>query len=93
MAAPSQVNSTITLGGTAQTAMPADGDRRSIQINNESDTAMRFNFIAAASSTAGWLLAAGERRVMSYDDWTEITGALSVYCATTGKAYEIHDDK
>ena len=91
MAAPSQTNSTTT-GTTPKTVLAADDSRESICIQNESDEAMRFNFLAAAGASAGWLLAAGETRVMYKRDWPMIKNALSVYGATSGKAYNVSDD-
>lgn len=92
MAAPSQTNSTITLGGTAQTAIAADNTRRTICIQNTSDTGMWCNFLATAVADTGWYLAPSESRVMRYADWPMIVGALSVVGATTGKKFNIHDD-
>jgi hypothetical protein len=91
MAAPSQTNSTTT-GTTPKTVLAADPTRRTVCIQNESDEDMRFNFLAAAGASAGWVLAAGQSRVMRFADWPMIIGALSVYGATSGKAYNVHDD-
>ena len=92
MAAPSQTNGTITTGGTAQVALAVDYTRRSICIQNTSDTDMWCNFLATAAANTGWILAANSERVMYFKDWPMIVNALSVVGATTGKTYSIHDD-
>lgn len=92
MAAPSQVNSTTT-GTTAKTAMARDLTRQTICIQNESDEDMRFSFLGTAAADSGWVLKAGESRVMYKDAWPSIVNALSVYGATSGKAYNISDDE
>lgn len=92
MAAPEQVNSTITAGGTAQVAMAADPTRRTISIQNTSDTAMWCNFLATAVANVGFTIAAGATRDMRFADWPMIQGALSVVGATTGKTYSILAD-
>jgi hypothetical protein len=92
MAAPEQVNSTITTGGTAQVAITADKTRRQICIQNTSDTGMWCNFLATAVADTGWYLGPGESRVMRFADWPMIQGALSVVGATTGKKFNIHTD-
>jgi hypothetical protein len=92
MAAPSQTNSTITTGGTAQVALAADPTRRSICIQNTSDTAMWCNFLATAAANVGFTIAAGASREMFFRDYPMIINALSVIGATTGKTYSILDD-
>lgn len=92
MAAPSQTNSTITSGGTAQIAIAADASRRTICIQNTSDTDMWCSFLGTAVADSGWTLLAGQSRVMRYADWPMIVNALSVVGATTGKKFNIHDD-
>lgn len=93
MAAPSQTNSTITSGGTAQTALAADTTRRSIYIQNTSDTAMWCNFLATAAANVGFTIAANSASpILRYADFPQIINALSVVGATTGKTYSIVDD-
>lgn len=91
MAAPEQINSTITTGGTAQTALPA-AYRELITIQNTSDTDMWCNFLGAAAANTGWKLAAGIARTMRQADWPQIGNALSVVGATTGKTFSITTD-
>lgn len=92
MAAPEQINGTITAGGTAQVAIAADPTRQTICVQNTSDTDMWCNFLATAVADTGWQLKAGERRVMRQADWPMIANALSVVGATTGKKWNIHTD-
>lgn len=92
MAAPSQTNTTITEGGTAQTALAADPTRRTIRIQNTSDTGMWVNFLATAAADTGIWIAAGGDLTMRYADWPMIVRAVSVLGATTGKKFNILDD-
>ena len=92
MAAPEQLNLTITTGGTAQVAIAADPSRRQICIQNTSDTGMWCNFLATAAADTGWYLAPTGTRVMRFADWPMIINALSVVGATTGKKFNIHTD-
>lgn len=77
---------TITTGGTAQTVLALDEKRRYLFFQNISDTVMYVNFDAVATSTGnsikvdagGWL--EYEQNIIP---WT----AMSVLCATTGKAF------
>jgi len=92
MAAPSQTNSTITTGGTAQVALAADPTRRTIFIQNTSDTLMWCNFLATAAANTGFSIAALGSREMRFADWPMIVNALSVVGAVTGKTYGVLDD-
>ena len=92
MAAPSQTNGSITTGGTAQVAIAADGSRRTIRIQNTSDTDMWCNFLATAVADVGFMVKAGTSEPFRYADFPMIVNALSVVGATTGKKYNILDD-
>lgn len=84
--APSLItNTTITLGGTAQTLQTAKPTRNLLSIQNTSDTAMWLNFGAVAATDVGILIAAGAT-------WTSApnacpNGLISVVGATTGKKF------
>ncbi len=71
----------ITLGGTAQDAIALNAERREWTFINSSDTPMMLRFGATASATAGFSLSPGDMAA------GKETNALSVYCATTGKAF------
>lgn len=92
MAAPSQTNGTITAGGTAQVALAADSTRRTIFIQNTSDTLMWCNFLGTAAANVGFSIAALGQREMRFADWPMIINALSVIGATTAKTFGILDD-
>jgi hypothetical protein len=92
MAAPEQVNSTITTGGTAQVAIAADKTRRTIQIQNTSDTDMWCNFLATAVADTGFMVKAGTEKTIRFADFPMIVNALSVVGATTGKKFNILAD-
>ncbi len=92
MAAPEQINSTITTGGTAKTVMPADLSRRAICVQNNSSEDMWFSFLGTAATDTGWKLATGASRVMIRTQWPQIVNALSAVAATTGSKYSIHTD-
>lgn len=92
MAAPEQINGSITAGGTAQVAMAADPTRRTVAIQNTSDTAMWCNFLATAVADVGFSVAAAETRVMRFADFPMIINAMSVVGATTGKKFNILAD-
>lgn len=72
---------TITLGGTAQNALAANTSRREWTFINSSDTPMMLRIGATASATAGFSLSPGDMAS------GQETNAISVYCATTGKAF------
>lgn len=92
MAAPEQLNGTITSGGNAQVAAAADVTRRTIQIQNTSDTDMWCNFLAVAAADTGFMIKAGTDKTFRYADFPMIINALSVIGATTGKKFNILAD-
>jgi hypothetical protein len=92
MAAPEQINGSITTGGTAQVGIAADKTRRTICIQNTSDTDMWCNFLTTAAADVGFMVKAGGERVMRLADWPMIVKALSVIGATTGKKFNILTD-
>lgn len=72
---------TITSGGTAQNAMAANTSRRFWALANNSDTVMMVRVGGTASATAGVKV--------NIDDlvYGAEIDAISVFCATTGKAF------
>lgn len=72
---------TITLGGTAQNAIAANTSRVEWTIVNNSDTLMMVRIAGTASATAGIPANPGDVIV------GKETNAVSVFCATTGKAF------
>jgi len=72
---------TITSGGNAQNAMAANTARAGWSLVNNSDTPMTVNPAGTASATAGI--------PVFPDDVVEgnETNAISVFCASTGKAF------
>lgn len=92
MAAPEQLNLTITTGGTAQVGAAADPTRRTIAIQNTSDTVMWCNFLTTAVADVGFSVAANEKVIMRFADWPMVINALSVVGAVTGKKFNILAD-
>lgn len=72
---------TISSGGAAQNAMSANTARKRWSLANNSDTAMTVHAAGTASATAGLPVYPGQ--TASGDE----TNAISVFCATTGKAF------
>lgn len=79
-------SSTITLGGTAQTALGAAGNqqRRTVIFENISDTTMYISFPGTATADSMPVLAGAARSWQTPDCPYQ---ALSVLCATTGKKF------
>jgi hypothetical protein len=75
---------TITTGGTAQNAIAANSNRKGWMIQNISDTDMYINE-AGTATTGKFLLKSGASAVSQGNAVT--TGAISILCATTGKAF------
>lgn len=73
---------TIATGGTAQNVAAANTARRGPDFQNTSDTEMRVteNGTAATATTGFQVLAGGAFRART-------NRAISVFCATTGKAF------
>ena len=77
---------TITSGGTAQTIMAANANRKYLLIQNSSDTAMWCNFTTTAvASQPSFTLIAGASFVMENNAIS--TEAISCIGATTGKIF------
>ncbi len=81
---------TIASGGTAQDVVTpaANGARKHLTFFNVSDTAMTLNIGADATNNASggsFPVAAGAG--LTWSDYNIPQGKISVYCATTGKAY------
>lgn len=72
---------TITTGGAAQNALAANLQRHEWTFVNNSDTLMMVRVGGTASATAGIPVYPGD--VVSGQE----NNAISVYCATTGKAF------
>jgi hypothetical protein len=80
-------NGTITNGTTAQDALAAGHQFGSIAFTNESDTAIRVRVGAVATSTTGCNVPAGAEKLFS-----RLMGQrVSLYCATTGKAFSFRE--
>jgi len=79
-------SSTITLGGTAQTILAANTARTGVTFYNVSDTKMWLNNTGLATAGAGsFPIEAGGSYVTDYG--AKDSQAISILCATTGKAY------
>lgn len=91
MAAPEQVNSTITTGGTAKTVLAADPTRRSIIIQAMTED-MWCNFFATAAADTGFKIKLDVPVVFRYADFPMIINALSMVSATTGAKYSLTCD-
>ena len=76
---------TITAGGTAQTIAADDPGRRVFIFQNTSDTQMRVCTTGTASAANGIVVASMMDLVLV--GVLAPTGAVSVYCATTGKTF------
>lgn len=72
---------TITTGGVAQNAMAANTARKLWSLSNNSDTPMNVHPAGTASATAGIPVSPGQTVTGT------VTNAISVFCATTGKAF------
>ena len=81
---------TITLGGTAQTLLAANTSRKYFEFQNRSVTDMILCIGSTATATNGIILAGGVGGVGgSYTMPANVvmTGAISIFCATTGRAF------
>ena len=78
---------TIAAGGTAQQAMAANSVRKHFFFQNLSDTDMWVRWTGTASAGAGSVLVKAGGG--SYENPPNFcpTGAISIFCVTTGKAY------
>jgi len=83
---------TETSGALTNTtvSVPINTQRRGLAVGNNSDTAMtiRFNNLVA-SATAGLPLPAGDTLWLTPE--MTGTGAVSLFCAGTAKAYTIYE--
>lgn len=86
-AADTDRSGTITLGGTPQQAMAANSTRSHLFFQNISDTAMYIRWTGTAAASSGSVLIPANGG--SYENPSHFcpTGALSVFCATTGKSF------
>ena len=81
------LSSTITSGGTAQTRAAADGTRLGFSVQNKSTGDLYVKAGGtAASATVGWKIGAGE--LLRTSPGMQCGGALSIFGATTGQAFE-----
>ena len=71
-----------TSTGAAQQLAAANANRRSLLVQNTSDTDMRVSLNGAASATKGYLL----KPEGSFNVPT--SGAVSLFCTETGKTFE-----
>lgn len=82
-------SASITTGGTAQAALPANPARHGFYVQNTSSADMRINPDAAASSTVGILLRSGA--LYEAPLTLPASGVISVWGATTGQTYTCGD--
>ena len=78
---------TITLGGTVQGVLPINAARTGVMFQNMSDTDMYVNPTGTATTGAGSYLVKAGGSVYETPTGVKDSQALSVLCATTGKAY------
>lgn len=83
----SNFTQSITAGGTAQTVIGENPQRKLLFFQNTSDTDMRVAFGKTASATVGRLIPANSYGGFEYLDGFVPTDFVSVYCATTGKTF------
>lgn len=78
---------TITLGGTAQTLLAANANRRAIQIQNTSAGNLFYRFTGAAANNTGFLLVPNQY----YESAPGMCSnqALSIWGATTGQTFSL----
>lgn len=76
----------ITLGGTAQTVMAANAQRRYLFFQNVSNEAMRLD-IGATAANATAIVIDGSNQGLVFEGSFVPKGAVSVLGATTGKAF------
>lgn len=81
------VSSTITLGSTAQTLLAANASRTGVLFQNISDTDMYLNPTGVATTGVGSYLLKGGGGVYETPKGVKDVQAISVLCATTGKAF------
>lgn len=75
---------TITAGGTAQEIFNPNSERKGVFFYNESDTNMRVSFGGdTASASKGFLVVPN----YYWEPPAVPQGRMTVYCATTGKAF------
>lgn len=82
---------TITTGGTAQNIMAANSSRRGAWFQNNSDADMRINATGAASASSGLVLPASKNAYFDFQSGGVPVTAISVWCGTTGKAFEARE--
>lgn len=87
-------SSTITSGGTAQTAAAADVNRNTLIVKNDDDTDFWISFGGTAAATSpAILIAAGDSAFFGREYRELITKAISIFGATTGKKFTMFDTK
>jgi len=87
--APVATNGTVTTGGVAQTVAPNNPSRREITIINNSAGDIWVNPLGVAGPAGlngSSLIAAGNRKQ------DEMTGAMSLFGATTGQAFTVVEE-
>lgn len=75
---------TITTGGIAQNAIASNANRKGWVLQNTSDTDMYVSDSGTASASSFLLKTGASARS---DSMSVTTGAISLYCATTGKTF------
>lgn len=87
------VNSTITLGGTAQSGALADANRAFIHIdNNHTSEDLWVRFLGTAAVDVGIRIPGGSSAEWTYGEMPSIKLAMSIIAATTGHKYGITAD-
>lgn len=69
-------------------SVAANDKRRGLIISNPSDTVMTASIGGTASATVGIVIGAGNNIVLAGEDCP--SGAVSLFCAGTSKAYTIY---
>lgn len=85
-----QQNFVITLGGTAQTLLPARIGRSRLIIQ-PTDEDLWVNFFGTAAPNVGELIYQGSTGQWSGEFFPNIGGAVSVYSATTGSNVTVRE--
>lgn len=87
MAALKDYSGHIVAGGAAQDALPANDAREYVLFQNTSDTDMYLDFDADAAAATGIRIVPNGSYEQYFKERKFIRGRLSVFCATTGKAF------
>jgi hypothetical protein len=89
MAAPEELNGTITLGGTAQQLLARDGNRGFFAFQNNSSEDMWLSFAGTAAIDVGIKIPSGGSCEYLVENKRDIGNPISVYGATTGSKFGV----